>query len=178
MSAVKWVLDPAHSELSFKVRHMMISNVQGFFKNFSASFEAEGDDFKQAKINATVDVDSISTNQADRDTHLKSGDFFDAANFPQMLFEATKFDEIRKGNYKLTGNLTIKGIVKPIELDVESGGILKDPIYGNIKTGFTFTGKLSRKDWGLNWNAALETGGVLVSDDVRLFGELQFVKAQ
>lgn len=177
MSVVKWTLDPSHSELGFKVRHMMISNVQGVFKNFNASVEADGDDFKKAKIDATVEVDSIFTNNADRDTHLKSGDFFDAATFPKMAFEATQFEPSSEGNNKLVGNLTIKGITKPVTFDVESGGILKDP-YGNTKAGFSFTGKISRKEWGLNWNATLETGGVLVSDEVRLFGDLQFIKAK
>ncbi len=177
MSVTKWLLDPAHSELSFKIRHMMIANVQGVFKSFNASIEAEGDEFKQAKISASVDVGSIFTNNADRETHLKSADFFDAASFPQMVFEASQFEQKGSGNYTLTGNLTIKNITKPITLDVECGGILKDP-YGNIKAGFTFTGKLNRKDWGLNWNATLEAGGVLVSDEVRLIGDLQFIKAQ
>ena len=177
MSVTKWLLDPAHSELSFKIRHMMIANVLGVFKSFKASIEAEGEEFKQAKISASVDVNSIFTNNADRDTHLKSADFFDAASFPQMVFEALQFEQKSSGNYTLAGNLTIKNITKSITLDVECGGILKDP-YGNIKAGFSFTGKLNRKDWGLNWNATLEAGGVLVSDEVRLIGNLQFIKSQ
>ena len=177
MSVTKWLLDPAHSELSFKIRHMMIANVLGVFKSFKASIEAEGEEFKQAKISASVDVNSIFTNNADRDTHLKSADFFDAASFPQMVFEALQFEQKSSGNYTLAGNLTIKNITKSITLDVECGGILKDP-YGNIKAGFSFTGKLNRKDWGLNWNATLESGAVLVSDEVRLMGYLKFVKSQ
>ena len=168
--ATKWNLDPTHSEITFKVRHMMISNVKGAFNAFSAEIEAEDDSFKNAKVSASVDTASVDTNNADRDAHLKSADFFNAEQFPTITFESTALAD------DITGNLTINGITKPIELEVEFGGINVDP-WGNTKAGFTFEGKIKRGDFGLNWNAALETGGVLVSDDVKIAGELQFVKA-
>ena len=168
--ATKWNLDPTHSEITFKVRHMMISNVKGAFNAFTAEIEAEDDSFKNAKVSASVDTASVGTNNADRDAHLKSADFFNAEQFPKITFESTALAD------DITGNLTINGITKPIELEVEFGGINVDP-WGNTKAGFTFEGKIKRGDFGLNWNAALETGGVLVSDDVKIAGELQFVKS-
>ncbi len=168
--ATKWNLDPTHSEITFKVRHMMISNVKGAFNSFSAEIEAEDNTFKNAKVSATVNTDSIDTNNADRDTHLKSADFFNAEANPTITFESSALSD------DITGNLTINGVTKPIELDVDFGGINVDP-WGNTKAGFTFEGKIKRSDFGLNWNAALETGGVLVSDEVKIAGELQFVKA-
>ena len=167
--ATKWNLDTAHSEITFKVRHMMISNVKGAFNTFTAEVEAEDDTFKNAKVSATIQTDSIDTNNADRDTHLKSADFFNAEQNPTITFESTALAD------EITGNLTINGVTKPVELEVEFGGINVDP-WGNTKAGFTFEGKIKRSDFGLNWNAALETGGVLVSNDVKIAGELQFVK--
>ena len=168
--ATQWNLDPAHSEITFKVKHMMISNVKAEFRNFSAEIEAEDDTFKNAKVNATIQTDSIDTNNADRDAHLKGEDFFDAAKNPTITFSSDSLND------DITGNLTINGITKPVKLDVDFGGINVDP-WGNTKAGFSFEGKISRKDFGLNWNAALETGGVMVSDEVKIAGELQFVKA-
>ncbi len=168
--ATKWNLDPTHSEITFKVKHMMISNVKGEFRNFSAEIEAEDDTFKNAKVNATIQTDSIDTNNADRDAHLKGEDFFNAAKNPTITFSSDSLND------DITGNLTISGITKPVKLDVDFGGINVDP-WGNTKAGFSFEGKINRKDFGLNWNAALETGGVLVSDEVKIAGELQFVKA-
>ena len=168
--ATKWNLDPTHSEITFKVKHMMISNVKGEFRNFSAEIEAEDDTFKNAKVNATIQTDSIDTNNADRDAHLKGEDFFNAAKNPTITFSSDSLND------DITGNLTINGITKPVKLDVDFGGINVDP-WGNTKAGFSFEGKISRKDFGLNWNAALETGGVLVSDEVKIAGELQFVKS-
>jgi polyisoprenoid-binding protein YceI len=169
----KWVLDPAHSELVFKVKHLMIANVKGEFRKFSATIY--GLDVFTSKITATVEAESIFTNEDGRDGHLKGPDFFDTAVYKTLNFESTAIKKVNDENFKLTGNLTIKGITNPVVLEVEFGGINKDP-WGNEKAGFSFTGKLNRKDWGLNWNAALETGGVLVSDEVRLSGEVQFVK--
>jgi len=173
MATTKWVLDPSHSELVFKVKHLMIANVKGEFCKFSASME--GEDFASSKIVATIDTTSIFTNDENRDGHLQSPDFFDAAQFPEMTFVGTSFKKVDDDNYKLKGLLTIKGISNEVSLDVEFGGINKDP-WGNEKAGFSFSGKINRKDWGLNWNAALETGGVLVSDEVRLSGDVQFAK--
>ncbi|AZI70020.1 YceI family protein [Cloacibacterium normanense] len=168
--ATKWNLDTTHSEITFKVRHMMISNVKGAFNTFTAEVEAEDDTFKNAKVSATIQTDSIDTNNADRDTHLKSADFFNVEQNPTITFESASLAD------DVTGHLTINGVTKPVQLEVEFGGINQDP-WGNTKAGFTFEGKIKRSDFGLNWNAALETGGVLVSDEVKIAGELQFVKA-
>ena len=168
--ATKWNLDTTHSEITFKVRHMMISNVKGAFNTFTAEVEAEDDTFKNAKVSATIQTDSIDTNNADRDTHLKSADFFNVEQNPKITFESDSLAD------DVTGHLTINGVTKPVQLEVEFGGINQDP-WGNTKAGFTFEGKIKRSDFGLNWNAALETGGVLVSDEVKISGELQFVKA-
>ncbi len=167
--ATKWILDPAHSELTFKVKHMMISNVKGGFDKFSAVIEAEDDTFKNANVSATIEADSVDTNSADRDKHLKSADFFNVEVHPEITFTSDSLND------KVTGNLTINGITKPVTLDVDFGGINKDP-WGNTKAGFSVEGKINRKDFGLNWNAALETGGVLVSDEVKIAADLQFVK--
>lgn len=168
--ATKWNLDTTHSEITFKVRHMMISNVKGAFNTFTAEVEAEDDTFKNAKVTATIQTDSIDTNNADRDTHLKSADFFNVEQNPTITFESASLAD------DVTGYLTINGVTKPVQLEVEFGGINQDP-WGNTKAGFTFEGKIKRSDFGLNWNATLETGGVLVSDEVKIAGELQFVKA-
>ncbi len=167
--ATKWLLDPTHSEITFKVKHMMISNVKGEFRNFNAEIESDDDTFQNAKTTAYIDTDSIYTNNEDRDNHLRSADFFNVENNPKITFETSSLND------GITGNLTINGITKPVNLDVEFGGINKDP-WGNTKAGFSFSGKINRKDFGLNWNSALETGGVLVSDEVKIAGELQFVK--
>lgn len=168
--ATKWNLDPTHSEITFKVRHMMISNVKGAFTNFSAELEAEDDTFKNAKVKATIQTDSINTHNTDRDTHLKGEDFFNVAANPEITFESNAL------NNEITGNLTLNGVTKPVKLNVDFGGINVDP-WGNTKAGFSFEGNISRKDFNLNWNAALEAGGVMVSDEVKIAGELQFVKA-
>lgn len=168
--STKWNLDPAHSEITFKVRHMMISNVKGEFKNFSIDLESADDEFKNVKANAIIDTASISTNNTDRDNHLKSAEFFNADAHPQITFETDSLND------DITGNLTINGVTKPVKLDVDFGGINVDP-WGQTKAGFSFEGKIKRSDFGLNWNAALEAGGVMVSDEVKIAGELQFVKA-
>ena len=168
-----WLLDAAHSEIYFKVKHLMISNVRGEFKRVNATID--GDDFTKAKISAAIEAASIDTNSEDRDNHLKSADFFDVENHKEITFDGTSFKKIDDENYKLTGYLVIKGVSREINLDVEFGGINKDP-WGNEKAGFSVSGKINRKDWELNWNAALETGGVLVSDEVKVFAEVQFAK--
>ena len=173
MSTVKWSLDTAHSELNFKVKHLMISNVKGSFKDFSV--EILGEDFATSKVNAQVKTISIFTNNEDRDNHLRSADFFDVENFPEMKFEGTSLTKKSDDEFTLVGNLTIKDVTKEVALAVDFGGVSKDP-WGNEKLGFSVKGKINRKDFGLNWNAALETGGVLVSDEVRIEGELQFAK--
>lgn len=168
-----WVFDPTHSELTFKVKHLMITNVKGEFKNFSV--EVDGPDIFKSSILVTVDADSIDTNNGQRDGHLKSADFFDVEKHKKLTFKSTSFKKKDDNEYVLKGILTIMGISKEVALEVEFGGINKDP-WGNEKAGFSFEGKINRKDWGLNWNAALETGGVLVSDEVKIGGEIQFAK--
>jgi polyisoprenoid-binding protein YceI len=172
-TGTKWVTDPAHSELMFKVKHLMITNVKGEFKDFTA--EINGDDFRNASVKASIDTSSVFTNSTDRDNHLRSADFFDVENHPTMTFESTSFKKLDDDRYKLKGRLKIKEVSNEVELDVEFGGIIKDP-WGQEKAGFSFEGKINRRDWGLNWNAALESGGVLVSDEVKLSGEVQFAR--
>jgi polyisoprenoid-binding protein YceI len=175
MSKTTWKSDNAHSEVTFKVKHMMITNVTGLITDYTVEATTEGDDFSNAEVVFTGKLNSISTGNEQRDTHLRSADFFDVEKNPEVTFRSTRYE--RKGDdVKLQGDLTIKGITKPINLDVEFGGIQKDP-WGNTKAGFSITGKLNRKEFGLNWNAALETGGVLVSDDVKIAAEIQLIKA-
>ncbi len=171
----KWVLDPTHSEILFKVKHLMITNVKGEFRNFSAEALTAGNDFATASVNVTIDASSVFTNNEDRDNHLKSADFFDTDQHKELTFKATSLKKVDDDEYKLTGLLTIKGFAKEVTLNAEFGGINKDP-WGNEKAGFSLEGKINRKDWGLNWNAALETGGVLVSEEVKISAEVQFVK--
>ncbi len=172
----KWVIDPAHSELQFKVKHMMITNINGEFRNFDASVETMDDDFTKGRMHVVIDATSVFTNNADRDNHLKSPDFFDAEHFQNLEFEGTSIKKLDDENFQLKGMLTIKGVQKPVVLDMEYGGIQKDP-WGNEKAGFTLSGKINRKEWGLNWNAALEAGGVLVSEDVKINAEIQLKRA-
>lgn len=177
MSALQtWNLDPAHSEIIFKVKHLMITNVKGEFRTFSSQILSEGSDFSKAKISLKIDSSSIFTNQEDRDNHLRSADFFETEKYPELVFEGTSFSRLDDENYKLKGNLTMKGVTREVTLDVEFGGLMKDP-WGNEKAGFSVTGKLNRKDWGLNWNAALEAGGVMVSEEVKIQAEVQYLKA-
>lgn len=166
----KWVIDAAHSEVGFKVKHLMINNVRGNFKSFSGEAETSGEDFKNAKVTFNAEISSIDTGNEQRDTHLKSADFFNAEKYPDLKFVSTSFS----GN-KMEGNLSFGNITKPVVLDIEFGGTAKDP-WGNEKAGFTVTGKINRKDWGLNWNAALEAGGVLVGEIVTLNAEVQLLK--
>jgi polyisoprenoid-binding protein YceI len=172
MATSKWVLDPTHSELQFKVKHLMITNVTGQFKVINAEVETNDAGFNNAKVSFTADINSIDTSNEQRDGHLKSPDFFDGEKYPTIKFESTHYDA-SKG--EITGDLTIKDVTKSVTLDVEFSGTNKDP-WGNEKAGFSLTGKINRTDWGLTWNATLETGGVLVSEDVKLSAEVQFVK--
>jgi polyisoprenoid-binding protein YceI len=174
--STNWNLDPTHSEIGFKVKHLMITNVTGYFQTFTASVATEGEDFSTAKISFEADINSVNTNNEQRDGHLKSADFFDAANFPKITFASTRLEKKDEENFVLHGDLTIRGVSKPVSLQAEFGGIGKDP-WGNLKAGFTLNGKINRNDWNLSWNAPLEAGGLLVSEDVRLFAEVQFVKA-
>ena len=173
MATTNWVIDASHSEIQFKVKHLVITTVTGSFKEFSGAVEA-GDTFENAKISFEADTNSISTNSEQRDGHLKSGDFFDVEKFPKLSFKATKF--AKKGDdFELTGDLTIKDVTKSVTLAVEYGGTATDP-WGNVKAGFEVTGKINRKDFGLTWNAPTEAGGVLVSEEVKLIANVQLLK--
>lgn len=173
--AINWKLDPAHSEVQFKVKHLMITTVTGYFKQFDLNVETETEDFTTAKkIEFTADIDSINTNNAQRDTHLKSADFFDADQYNQLRFVGKKY-EADGDEAKLHGELTIKGVTKPLTVNVDFGGIVVDP-YGQTKAGFTVSGKISRKEFGLTWNAVTEAGQIVVSDDIKLHAEVQLVK--
>ena len=171
--ATTWQLDPTHSELGFKVKHLMITNIKGEFRNFSA--EIDGEDFSKAAISAMIDTSSIFTNEDNRDAHLKNADFFDIDNHKEMTFKGSSLTKIDDENFELTGMLSIKGISKEIKLGVEYGGTSKDP-WGNEKMGFSINGKINRSDYGLNFNAPLETGGFLLGEEVKISADLQFVK--
>lgn len=175
MQKTNWKIDPMHSEVLFKAKHLMITTVTGQFKAFDLNVETEGDDFtKASSISFTADVDSLSTNNEQRDGHLKSPDFFDAASHPKVIFEGTKM-EGTGSDYKLHGNLTMRGTTLPIVLDVEYSGIVTDP-YGQTKAGFTVDGKVKRKEFGLMWDAVTEAGSIVVSDEIKIHAEVQLVK--
>ena len=174
-TATKWAIDASHSEITFKVKHLVISTVTGKFNSFDASMETDGDNFEDANIRFEADINSIDTNNEDRDNHLKSDDFFNAAEHPKLVFESRSFKSSGEGEYKLIGDLTIRGNTKTVELDVEYGGTVQDP-YGQTKAGFEVTGKINRKEFGLKWSAVTEAGNVVVSDEVKLAFSVQFVK--
>ncbi|QOJ27537.1 MAG: YceI family protein [Ignavibacteriales bacterium] len=175
MAKSVWAIDPTHSEIGFKVKHMMFTNVSGKFSSFDASVENEDDKFETSAISFSADVNSIDTANADRDNHLRSGDFFEVEKFPKLTFVSTGITKVDDNQYKINGDFTIRDVTKKITLDAEYSGLMKDP-WGNTKAGFSLSGKINRKDFGLTWNAALETGGVLVSDEVKLLCEVQVVK--
>ncbi|MFI5131522.1 MAG: YceI family protein [Chitinophagales bacterium] len=176
MSTTKWALDPTHSELQFKVKHLMISTVTGQFNKFNGTVETSEDDFTAAKIDFTAEVDSISTNNEQRDAHLKNSDFFDAPKHPQLIFKSEKLAKNDEADeYSLFGILTMRGTPKRIKLDVEFGGITKDP-WGNTRAGFTVTGKINRQDFGVSFGAVTEAGGVLLGDEVKIIANVQFIK--
>ena len=175
MADIKWILDPTHSEIQFKIRHLMITNVSGSFGKFSAEVETTDENFETAKINFSADVDSITTNNEQRDAHLKSADFFEIAKHPKLLFVSTKMERVTGEEYTLYVDISFHGVTKSVKLKVEHGGLIKDP-WGNTRTGFTIEGKISRKDFGLVWNAATEAGGVVVGDEVKLHASVEFVK--
>ena len=173
MSTTKWIIDPTHSEVAFKVKHLVISTVTGYFRKFEGNAESTSDDFSGATVAFSLAVDSIDTNQSDRDQHLKSADFFDTANFPTISFAGKLVNQ--GGDYQLVGDLTLKGITKEVALEVTYGGTVGDP-YGQTKAGFEIEGKINRKDFGLTWSAITEAGSVVVSDQVRLQLSVQLVK--
>jgi polyisoprenoid-binding protein YceI len=171
----KWVLDPAHSEISFKVKHLVVTTLTGKFGSFEGAVESANDDFSNASINFSADVASINTGNADRDGHLKSDDFFNAEAYPKLNFKGNSFTKTGDNEYKLTGDITIRDVTRPIELTAEYGGTAVDP-WGNTKAGFEVNGKLKRKDFGLKWDALTEAGGAVVSDEVKLHMNVQLVK--
>jgi polyisoprenoid-binding protein YceI len=175
-SLITWKLDPAHSHAEFKVRHMMISNVKGTFSGLTGTLTENTADPTRSTIEASIDVASISTGDAQRDGHLKSPDFFDGEKYPQMTFKSTRVERKGDGEYRVSGDLTIHGVTKPVTFEVEGPTAPgKDP-WGNTRIGLSATAKINRKDFGLNWNAALETGGILVGEDVQITLEAQFIK--
>ncbi len=171
-----WNIDSAHSEVQFKVKHLVISTVTGSFNSFEGSAEAADDSFENASVRFSLEVSSISTNQIDRDNHLKSADFFDAEKFPKITFTNGKLKKKSGDDYVLEGDLQIKEITKPISLSASLGGIMKDP-WGNTKAGFEVKGKINRKDFGITWNSVTEAGGLLVGEDVSFDINIQLVKA-
>lgn len=171
----KWILDPAHSELFFKVKHLMITTVTGYFKKFTVEAFTEGDDFTTVSgIVFTADVDSIDSNNKQRDEHLKSADFLNAQEYKQVHFEGTKY-EVAEDDFRLSGKLILRGTAKEVLVNVEFGGIVVDG-YGQTKAGFTVSGKINRKDFGLTWGAVTEAGNVVVGDEVKFHGEIQMIK--
>ena len=170
-----WVIDPTHSEIQFKVKHLVISTVTGSFKSFEGSAETEGDSFDGASVQFSADVNSIDTNMEQRDAHLKSADFFDAENHPKLTFVSTSFTQKDEETYEVVGDLTMRGVTKSVILTATYGGSMVD-FYGNSKVGFEISGKVNRKDFNLNWSAVTEAGGVVVSDDVKLHVNVQLVK--
>ncbi|PIQ48180.1 MAG: hypothetical protein COW03_11600 [Cytophagales bacterium CG12_big_fil_rev_8_21_14_0_65_40_12] len=169
-----WKIDPMHSEVQFKVKHLVISTVTGSFKSFEGGLETAGDDFNGANASFSIATSSVDTNVADRDAHLKSGDFFDSENYPNMTFKG-ELKQKSGDDFKLVGTLTIKDITKEVELTVEHGGVMVDG-YGQTKAGFEITGNINRKDFGLTWSMVTEAGGVVVGDNVKLHLNVQLVK--
>lgn len=171
----KWSIDPMHSEVQFKVKHLVISTVSGFFKSFEGTVETDSDDFENADISFSIDINSIDTNQTPRDEHLKSAEFFDAATYPHIKFKSTSFKKTDDDEYELKGDLTIKDVTKPVSLNVEFGGSAAD-FYGNTKAGFEITGKINRKEFGLTWDGVTEAGSVVVGEDIKLTINAQLIK--
>ena len=175
-TATKWVLDPMHSEVQFKIKHLVILTVTGSFNTFAGTLESAGDDnFDNAKVEFSLDVDSINTNQEQRDAHLRGEEFFDSAKFPHIKFESTSFVKTSGNEYKVTGHLTVKDVTKPVTLEAEYGGSAVD-FYGNHKAGFEVSGKINRKDFGLTWGGITEAGAIVLGDDVKLVINVQLAK--
>lgn len=174
-STTTWVIDTLHSDVLFRIKHLVISNVTGVFKKFEGTMVTEGNDFKNAKVNFTIDVKSIDTNQSQRDGHLQSGDFFAADLYPNIIFESTSFVNIGGTEYKMVGNLTLRGVTKSIELKVEYGGA-EDNGHGILKHGFEVSGIVNRKEFGMTWNKLTDTGGLGLGEDIKLIANIQVAK--
>jgi len=175
ITLTKWAIDPMHSEVQFKVKHLVISTVSGFFKSFSGTVETENDDFSDAEIEFSIDIDSLDTTQTQRDEHLKSAKFFDAEQYPHITFKSTSFTKTDDDEYALKGDLTIKGITNQVTLDVEYGGSAAD-FYGNTKAGFEVTGKINRKQFGLTSDVVTEAGNIVVGEEIKLTINVQLTK--
>jgi len=175
MKTAKWILDPTHSELGFKIKHLMITNVSGVFKNFTVSAEAPGDDFSKSTIRLTADMTSISTNNEQRDAHLRNSDFFETDKYPDLVFQSTSIEQDGDDGLRVFGDLTMKGITKQVKLDVEYNVVTNDP-WGGERAGFVVTGKIKRSDWGVTFNGVLESGGLMLGEEVKLNAEIQLVK--
>lgn len=172
---MSWKIDPAHSEVNFTVRHMMISNVRGRFERFSGVVEFDEANPAASSVSVAIEADSINTREAQRDGHLKSGDFLNAAEFPQLTFESKRIEVVDANHGKIIGDLTIRGVTREVVLDTEFNGIVKSP-FGSTNAGFSATTSINRKDWGLVWNVALETGGLLVGEDIKIAIELEIIQ--
>jgi polyisoprenoid-binding protein YceI len=172
LAKTKWTIDPTHSEIAFKVKHMMISTVTGHFENFDASLETEDENFGGAEINFSAKIDSISTKNTDRDAHLKSDDFFNAESYPELMFISKSFD-----GEQLSGDLTIRDVTREVTFDVDFNGVAVDP-YGQTKAGFELRGEINRKEFNLSWSAITEAGNIVVSDNVKLIVDAQFIKQE
>ncbi|OPC29926.1 YceI family protein [Elizabethkingia miricola] len=170
-----WAIDPTHSEIGFKVKHMMFTNVSGKFEEIYVNLENEDDHFETSDITFSAEVNSVNTGNLDRDNHLRSTDFFDAEHYSKITFKSTAIKKINEGEFQILGDLTIKNVTQSIALDAEYSGLMKDP-WGNTKMGLSINGKINRKDFGLTWNASLETGGVLVGEEIKLTAETQLIK--
>lgn len=175
MKKEKWILDTTHADVQFKVKHLMISTVTGQFNDFESSVETDGDDFTTAKVQFSAKVDSISTNNEKRDEHLRNADFFGSDEHPLLTFESAGMKKLDAENYELTGTLTIKGVSRTVVLNAEHGGIVTDP-WGNIRSGFTVTGKINRQDFGMNFGLVAEGGGLMLGDEVKITASAEFVK--
>ena len=174
-TATTWTIDPMHSEVQFKVKHLMISTVTGLFSQYEGQVEMVGDDFADASITFEADVDSITTGNEQRDGHLKSAEFFDTAQFPKLMFSSTGMTKTGDDTYKLTGDLTMHGVTESVTLNAEYGGQMQD-FYGQTKAGFEVSGKINRKEFGLEWGGVTEAGGVVLGDDVKLQMNIQLTK--
>ncbi len=170
-----WNIDPTHSEIQFKVKHLVISTVTGHFRQFEGTLETEGDDFATATIHFEADTASVDTNQTQRDEHLRSAEFFDSEQYPKMTFQSTQVEKTGDDTYTVTGDLTIKDVTKAVALKAEYGGSMTD-FYGNYKSGFEISGKINRKEFGLTWGAVTEAGGVVVGDEVKLALNVQVAR--
>jgi polyisoprenoid-binding protein YceI len=171
----KWGLDPSHSEIGFKVKYLMVTNVRGVFNEYNGVILTTGDDFMDAEIDLSINAGSISTRDANRDTHLKSPDFLDTEHFREIHFKGFVWERINVYDYVVQGDLSIKGVTKRVQIGVEFNGVAMDP-WGGKRAGFVITGKISRRDFGLTWNAVLEKGGVMVGDEVTISSEIQLVQ--